>query len=57
MMDEEKRELITLSKLEGMKYKDIGTIINCSEGAVKVKIFRALKELKDIFQKTKLNHG
>jgi len=57
MMDEEKRELITLSKLEGMKYKDIGTIINCSEGTVKVKIFRALKELKDIFQKTKLNHG
>ena len=57
MMDEEKKELIMLSKLEGMRYKDIGEIINCSEGTVKVKVFRALKELKEIFQKTKLSHG
>jgi RNA polymerase sigma-70 factor (ECF subfamily) len=57
MMDEEKKVLITLSKLEGMRYKDIGKIINCSEGTVKVKVFRALKELKEIFQKTKLSHG
>ena len=57
MMDQEKQELLTLSKLEGMKYKDIGELMNCTEGAVKVKVFRALKELKELFQKTKLSHG
>lgn len=45
-LDEEKREVLTLSKLEGMKYKNIGDILNCSEGAVKVKVFRALQALK-----------
>ncbi|MTI27320.1 RNA polymerase sigma factor [Fulvivirga kasyanovii] len=45
-LDEEKREILTLSKLEGMKYKNIGDILNCSEGAVKVKVFRALQALK-----------
>lgn len=56
-MDREKQELITLSKLEGMKYRDIGELMNCTEGAVKVKVFRALKELKEIFNQTKLSHG
>lgn len=45
-LDEEKREVITLSKLDGMKDKQIGEILNCSEGAVKVKVFRALQALK-----------
>ena len=57
MMDQEKQELLTLSKLEGMKYKEIGEILNCTEGAVKVKVFRALKELKEIFHQTKMAHG
>lgn len=46
-LDVEKREVLTLSKLEGMKYKQIGDILNCSEGAVKVKVFRALQALKE----------
>lgn len=46
-LDVEKREIITLSKLEGMKYRQIGDILNCSEGAVKVKVFRALQALKE----------
>lgn len=45
-LDHEKREVLTLSKLEGMKYQHIGDILNCSEGAVKVKVFRALQALK-----------
>ncbi|WP_246205938.1 RNA polymerase sigma factor [Fulvivirga aurantia] len=45
-LDEEKREVLTLSKLEGKKYKEIGDILSCSEGAVKVKVFRALQALK-----------
>ncbi|MEO1053315.1 MAG: RNA polymerase sigma factor [Bacteroidota bacterium] len=49
-LDQEKREILTLSKLEGMKYKEIGDVLSCSEGAVKVKVFRALKDLKKIYQ-------
>lgn len=48
-LDEEKREVLTLSKLDGMKYKQIGEVLNCSEGAVKVKVFRALQSLKEEF--------
>ena len=47
----EKREILILSKINGMKYKELGGILNCSETAVKVRIFRALKELRDIYSK------
>ncbi len=46
-LDREKREVLTMSKLEGMKYKQIGEVLSCSEGAVKVKVFRALQALKE----------
>ena len=46
----DKREIILLSKYQEKKYKEIGDIIGCSEGAVKVKVFRALQELKEVYQ-------
>lgn len=49
-LDHEKREVITLSKMEGLKYKQIGEVLDCSEGAVKVKVFRAMQSLKQEFQ-------
>lgn len=48
-LDPEKREVIVLSKLRGMKYKEIGEVLGCTEGAVKVKVFRALRELKEVY--------
>ncbi|MCA6075146.1 RNA polymerase sigma factor [Fulvivirga sedimenti] len=45
-LDHEKREILTLSKIEGIRYKEIGEIINCSENTVKTKVFRALKALR-----------
>lgn len=45
----EQREIIIMSKLQGMKYRDIGEVLNCPEGTVKVKVFRALKALKKQF--------
>lgn len=47
----EKRELIVLAKLKGMRYKEIGILLNLSESNVKIKVFRALKELKLKFEK------
>ena len=46
----DKREVILLSKYQEKKYKEIGEILGCSEGAVKVKVFRALQELKVVYR-------
>ena len=48
---EDKREILLLSKYRDKKYREIGEIIGCTEGAVKVKVFRALQELKEVYQK------
>ena len=48
-LDPEKREVIVMSKLQGLRYKEIGQLLGCSEGAVKVKVFRAMKALKGSF--------
>lgn len=45
----EKREVLLLSKYQEKKYHEIGEILGCTEGAVKVKVFRALQELKTIY--------
>ena len=50
-LNDEQRELIILSKYQGLKYKEIAEILNCTEGTVKVRVFRALNELKDIYAK------
>lgn len=47
-LDEDKREIIVLSRYEGLKYKEIADILDTTEGAIKVKMFRAMKELKDL---------
>ncbi len=49
-LPEEKREVLLLSKYQEKKYKEIGEILGCSEGAVKVKVFRALEELKVVYK-------
>lgn len=50
-LTEEKREIILLSKYQDKKYREIGEILGCTEGAVKVKVFRALQELKSVYRK------
>ena len=44
----EKRELISMVKLNGMRYKDAATIYETTEANIKVKVFRIMKELKEI---------
>jgi RNA polymerase sigma factor (sigma-70 family) len=48
-LPDDKREILLLSKYQDKKYKEIGDILGCSEGAVKVKVFRALQELKAVY--------
>lgn len=49
-LSEDKREVLLLSKFQEKKYSEIGEVLGCSEGAVKVKVFRALQELKVIYK-------
>lgn len=48
-MPEEKRELIVLCRFEEMPYAEIAGIFGCSVGALKVRLFRALQELKEVY--------
>lgn len=52
----EKREVLLLSKFQEKKYHEIGELLGCSEGAVKVKVFRALQELRAIYQQLEKSH-
>jgi len=47
----EKREVLVLSRYQEMKYEQIAEITGCEVGAVKVRVYRALKELREIFFK------
>lgn len=51
----EDRELLTLSKLQGLKYAEIATILDVTEAAVKVRVHRAFNELKAIYRKSEEN--
>lgn len=48
-LDPDKREILVLSKLQGMPYKEIAEILGSTEGAVKVKVYRALQALKKMY--------
>ena len=45
-LDPDKKQVLILSRYEGMRYKEIAEIMNCSESAVKVRVFRALDDMK-----------
>jgi RNA polymerase sigma-70 factor (ECF subfamily) len=48
-LPEEKRELILLSRFQGLSYEQIGRIVGCETGTVKVRVFRAMKEMGRIY--------
>ncbi|HEY3369974.1 MAG TPA: RNA polymerase sigma factor [Prolixibacteraceae bacterium] len=43
------RELIELNRFQGFSYKEIADTISSNENAVKVKTFRAIQKLKEIY--------
>lgn len=49
LLSEEKRELIVLSRFQGLTYEQIGRIKDCEPGAAKVRVFRAVREMGQVF--------
>lgn len=47
-LPEEKREVLLLSRFQDLSYEEIGKLLGCDVGAVKVRVFRALQALKEI---------
>jgi RNA polymerase sigma-70 factor, ECF subfamily len=45
----EKREVLVLSRFQNLKYGEIAEILNCEVGTVKVRVYRAIRELSAIF--------
>lgn len=54
-LNEDAREVIVLSKYQELSYKEIADILETTEGNVKVKVHRAISELRKIMTKTNKN--
>lgn len=50
-MPDDKRELLILSRFQGLKYEEIARLLNCEVGTVKVRVHRALQDLKERFHR------
>ena len=46
-LQQDKKEVLVLSRIQGLKYREIAEITKSTEGAVKVKIFRAMADLRE----------
>jgi RNA polymerase sigma-70 factor (ECF subfamily) len=47
----ESREVLILSRFQNLKYEEIARILDCGTGAVKMRVHRALRELKESFSR------
>jgi RNA polymerase sigma-70 factor (ECF subfamily) len=45
----DKREVLILSRYQDLKYEEIASVLQCEVGTVKVRVYRALRELSDRF--------
>ena len=48
-LPEDKREILVLSRFQGMKYEDIAEVLECEVGTVKVRVYRAIRALEQIY--------
>jgi RNA polymerase sigma factor (sigma-70 family) len=48
-LPDEKREVLVLSRFQGLRYEEIGELLNCEPGAVKVRVHRAMHALRSCF--------
>lgn len=55
-MSEAQREVLVLTRFQELGYDEVGELLGCEAGAVKVRVHRALKELREIFHGLRSAH-
>jgi len=50
-LTEEKREVLVMARYQEMKYEQIADLLGCEVGTVKVRVHRAMKDLREIYLK------
>jgi len=50
-LPDDKREVLVLSRFQGLRYEAIGQLLDCEPGAVKVRVHRAMRELREYFHR------
>lgn len=50
-LSEDQREVLILARFQQLKYREVAELMGTTEGAVKVRVHRAIKELRDIYLK------
>jgi RNA polymerase sigma-70 factor (ECF subfamily) len=50
-LPEEKRELLILARFQELKYEEIGSLLEVETGTIKVRVHRAMLELREILQR------
>lgn len=48
-LPEDRRELIIMSRFQGLSHEQMGHILGCETGTVKVRVFRAVKDMAKIY--------
>ncbi len=48
-LSEEYREVLVLSRFQELKYEEIARVLNTTEGAIKVRVHRAMNELRKVY--------
>jgi RNA polymerase sigma factor (sigma-70 family) len=48
-LPEDKREILVLSRFQELKYEEIARLLGCEVGAVRVRVYRALQQLREIY--------
>jgi len=49
MLPEDKRELLVLARYQELKYEQVAELVGCEVGTLKVRIYRAVHQLREIF--------
>jgi RNA polymerase sigma factor (sigma-70 family) len=56
-LPEDKREILILSRYQELKYEEIARLMGCEVGAVKVRVHRALQQLREAFRQLERGAG
>jgi len=49
LLPQEKREILVFCRFQGMKYEEIAEVLGCGVGTVKVRVYRAMRALAEIY--------